>query len=86
MNATRLWSMLIGAALVIAVAVPAAQTLGEKERFNAIAMVNNTRAAGAGTSIARAPIRSAKPETAASRMSRGRMPLSRSRSASMKSP
>jgi hypothetical protein len=41
--------MLIGAALAIAVAVPAAQTLGEKERFNAIAMVNNTRAAGAGT-------------------------------------
>jgi hypothetical protein len=37
--------MLIGAALALAVAVPAAQTLGEKERFNAIAMVNNTRAA-----------------------------------------
>src|SRR5689334_18046083 len=49
MNGTRLWSLLIGAALVIAVAVPAAQTLGEKERFTAIAMVNNTRASGAGT-------------------------------------
>ena len=49
MNGTRLWSLLIGAALVLAVAVPAAQTLGEKERFIAIAMVNNTRASGAGT-------------------------------------
>jgi hypothetical protein len=48
MNGTRLWSLLVGAALVIAVAVPAAQTLGEKERFTAIAMVNNTRASGAG--------------------------------------
>jgi len=49
MTGTRLWSLLIGAALVLAIAVPAAQTLGEKERFNAIAIVNNTRAAGAGT-------------------------------------
>ena len=46
---TRLWSSLIGAALVSAIAVPAAQTLGEKERFTAIAIVNNTRASGAGT-------------------------------------
>jgi len=49
MTGTRLWSLLIGAALVLAIAVPAAQTLGEKERFNAIAIVNNTRASGAGT-------------------------------------
>jgi len=34
MTGTRLWSLLIGAALVLAIAVPAAQTLGEKERFN----------------------------------------------------
>jgi hypothetical protein len=40
--------MLIGAALVIAVAVPAAQTLGEKERFTAVAVVNNGRASGSG--------------------------------------
>jgi len=49
MIGTRLWSSLIGAALVSAIAVPAAQTLGEKERFTAIAIVNNTRASGAGT-------------------------------------
>jgi len=49
MIGTRLWSLLIGAALVSAIAVPAAQTLGEKERFTAIAIVNNTRASGAGT-------------------------------------
>jgi len=49
MTGTRLWSLLIGAALVLAIAVPAAQTLGEKERFTAIAIVNNTRASGAGT-------------------------------------
>ena len=49
MIGTRLWSSMIGAVLVTAIAVPAAQTLGEKERFTAIAMVNNTRAAGAGT-------------------------------------
>ena len=40
--------MLIGAALVIAVVVPAAQTLGEKERFTAVAIVNNERASGSG--------------------------------------
>jgi hypothetical protein len=49
MIGTRLWSLLIGAALVSAIAVPAAQTLGEKERFTAIAILNNTRASGAGT-------------------------------------
>ncbi len=48
MNGTRLWSLLIGTALVIAIAVPAAQTLGEKERFTAVAIVNNIRASGAG--------------------------------------
>jgi hypothetical protein len=48
MNGTRLWSLLIGTALVIAIAVPAAQTLGEKERFTAVAIVNNVRASGAG--------------------------------------
>ena len=48
MTGTRLWSMLIGAALVIAVVVPAAQTLGEKERFTAVAIVNNERASGSG--------------------------------------
>jgi hypothetical protein len=48
MNRTRLFSLLIGAALVITVAVPAAQTLGEKERFTAVAIVNNVRASGAG--------------------------------------
>jgi hypothetical protein len=37
----------MGLALLIGSAVPAAQTLGEKERFTAIAIVNNTRAAGA---------------------------------------
>jgi hypothetical protein len=48
MTGTRLWSLLIGAALVIAIAVPAGQTLGEKERFTAIAVVNNERASGSG--------------------------------------
>jgi len=48
MTGTRLWSMLIGAALVIAVVVPAAQTLGEKERFTAVAVVSNARASGSG--------------------------------------
>ena len=48
MTGTRLWSMLTGAALVIAVVVPSAQTLGEKERFTAIAVVNNERASGSG--------------------------------------
>ena len=48
MTGTRLWSMLIGAALVIAVVVPAAQTLGEKERFTAVAVANNGRASGSG--------------------------------------
>ena len=48
MTGTRLWSMLIGAALLVASALPAAQTLGEKERFTAIAVVNNERAAGSG--------------------------------------
>lgn len=40
--------MLIGTALLIGSAAPRAQTLGEKERFTAIAIVNNTRASGAG--------------------------------------
>ena len=48
MTGTRLWSMLIAAALVIAVVVPAAQTLGEKERFTAVAVVTNGRASGSG--------------------------------------
>ena len=48
MTGTRLWSMLIVAALVIAVVVPAAQTLGEKERFTAVAVANNGRASGSG--------------------------------------
>jgi hypothetical protein len=48
MRTARLWSILIGSALLIAGAVPAAQTLGEKERFTAIAVVNNERAAGSG--------------------------------------
>ncbi len=45
---TQLWSIVIGAALLTGAAVPAAQTLGEKERFTAIAMVNNLRASGTG--------------------------------------
>jgi hypothetical protein len=48
MIGTRQWALLIGAALVLAIAVPAAQTLGEKERFTAVAIVNNVRASGAG--------------------------------------
>ena len=48
MTGTRLWSMLIGAALLVASALPVAQTLGEKERFTAIAVVNNERASGSG--------------------------------------
>jgi hypothetical protein len=48
MNRTRLLPTLIGAALLMASALPAAQTLGEKERFTAIAVVNNLRASGAG--------------------------------------
>jgi hypothetical protein len=38
---------LLGAALLVAVRVPA-QTLGEKERFTAVAIVNNNVASGAG--------------------------------------
>jgi hypothetical protein len=38
----------MGLVLLIGSSVPAAQTLGEKERFTAVAMVNNTRASGAG--------------------------------------
>lgn len=48
MTGTRLWSMLVAAALIVGIAVPAAQTLGEKERFTAIAIVNNNRASGSG--------------------------------------
>jgi hypothetical protein len=48
MSGTRLWAILIGSALLMASAVPAAQTLGEKERFTAVAIVNNIRASGAG--------------------------------------
>jgi hypothetical protein len=48
MSGTRLWFMLIGAALLIGSTAPRAQTLGEKERFTAIAIVNNIRASGAG--------------------------------------
>jgi hypothetical protein len=48
MTKTRLWSVLVGTAVLIGMATLAAQTLGEKERFTAIAIVNNTRAAGSG--------------------------------------
>ena len=48
MRGTRLWSTLIGAALLIGTTSLGGQTIGEKERFTAIAMVNNTRASGAG--------------------------------------
>jgi len=48
MRTTRLLPALMGLVLLIGSAVPAAQTLGEKERFTAIAMVNNTRASGSG--------------------------------------
>ena len=47
MSGTRLWSMLIGAVLIGSAAL-GAQTLGEKERFTAIAIVNNNRATGSG--------------------------------------
>lgn len=47
MTGARLWLTLIGAALLTAGAAPGAQTLGEKERFTAIAIVNNERASGA---------------------------------------
>jgi len=40
--------MLIGAVLLLGSTAPRAQTLGEKERFTAIAVVNNARAAGSG--------------------------------------
>ena len=48
MTGTRLWSMVLAAALLLALPLPAAQTLGEKERFTAIAIVNNNRASGSG--------------------------------------
>jgi hypothetical protein len=48
MTKTRLWSVLIAMAILIGTTTLAAQTLGEKERFTAIAMVNNTRASGSG--------------------------------------
>ena len=48
MYRTRLWFLVIGTALLAASASPVAQTSGEKERFTAIAVVNNARAAGAG--------------------------------------
>jgi hypothetical protein len=47
MSGTRLWYTLIGA-LLIGTVVAGAQTLGEKERFTAVAIVNNIRASGAG--------------------------------------
>jgi hypothetical protein len=40
--------MLVGTALLVASALPAAQTSGEKERFTAIAVVSTARAAGSG--------------------------------------
>ena len=49
MAGTRSRFVLIGAGLLVAAVTITAQTLGEKERFNAIAMVNNARASGAGT-------------------------------------
>jgi hypothetical protein len=48
MSGTRLWTVALGAALLIGTAVAGAQTLGEKERFTAIAVVNNARASGSG--------------------------------------
>jgi len=49
MNRARLFAVLIGSALLMAGgAFPAAQTLGEKERFTAVAVVNNARTSGAG--------------------------------------
>ena len=48
MTGTRLWSTLVGAVLLVSSALAAAQTLGEKERFTAIAIVNNNRASGSG--------------------------------------
>jgi hypothetical protein len=47
MSGTRLWSLLIAAALLAGGAGPVAQTLGAKERFTAIAIVNNARVSGA---------------------------------------
>jgi len=48
MSGTRLCYMLIVAVLLAGSTAPRAQTLGEKERFTAIAVVNNARAAGSG--------------------------------------
>lgn len=48
MIGTRPWSMLVGAAVLIGSASLGGQTIGEKERFTAIAIVNNARASGAG--------------------------------------
>jgi hypothetical protein len=48
MSKTRLLSALIGAAILIATVALDAQTLGEKERFTAVAIVNNNRATGSG--------------------------------------
>ena len=48
MTRTRLWSMLIGAVVLTVTPALDAQTLGEKERFTAVAIVNNNRATGSG--------------------------------------
>ena len=47
MSGTRLWAMLIGAVLIGSAAI-GAQTLGTKERFTAVAIVNNNLGSGAG--------------------------------------
>lgn len=49
MTRTRLLSPVIALALVLATAALGAQTLGTKERFTAIAIVNNNLGSGAGT-------------------------------------
>ena len=48
MSGTRLWSILTGIVLVTGAATLGAQTLGEKQGFTAVAVVNNNVASGAG--------------------------------------
>jgi hypothetical protein len=48
MSGTRLLSLALGAGLLVGAASPGAQTLGQKERFTAVAIVNNNLASGAG--------------------------------------
>jgi hypothetical protein len=49
MTRARLFTWLIGAALLVGAAALEAQTLGQKERFTAVAIVNNNLGSGAGT-------------------------------------